>query len=116
MSFIFVPQPTPTRRARDLGGRLADVIGQYRRENPRLSGTDVRQALRIASDRESGQFGPMAPILVAGAMVLLLLGLAFFYRASGGNVGQTQDWPFIAGVVGVIVVVLALKLARRTQG
>ena len=80
MSFVPVapPQP-PSPRAQELGRRLGEVVEKFRREHPDLTGTEIRQAMGLAT---GGMGAKSVALLVALALGLLAAGLlaALFLR------------------------------------
>jgi hypothetical protein len=110
-TFVPVVPPTPSPRAEELGQRLAETIEGYRRQNPDLSGLDVRQALRLAAAR-AGDLGAPPRALIALIAGLAVAGLALALatespRAAGAPL--VTAIPVVAVIVGLLLVVVVLR-------
>jgi len=75
---IVIPTPSvASPAAMELGQKLVNVIEEFRAARPGTSGTDIRQALRIASlhaapmQRTLRFVLMLVAVLVAGALALL---------------------------------------------
>lgn len=108
----FVPPPTPSVRAQDLGARIAQLIRDFQERDPDLSPGDVRQAIRFAA----GQLDPQAaqtgrqPVLVALAAGAAVLAGALAFGVSG----RLAHVPLLAAVaVGVAIVAVFVRLRSR---
>ena len=112
---VFVP-PQPTRRARRLAEELQQTIAAFRRKEPGLRDSELRQALQLAARRSAQGQGRTAVAATAVAVALLLLGALVFLRQSGapepGN-DASSLWQTPAVVVGIILVALAILLKMR---
>ncbi|KPJ61566.1 MAG: hypothetical protein AMJ46_00165 [Latescibacteria bacterium DG_63] len=103
MPFVPVtPPPPPSPRAQELGRRLREVIDNFRREHPDMTGTEISQAMGLAM---RGAGSRRQALLIGVVLALLALGfLAFFlFRRQSGEEGQTVILP--------IIVVLAMVFA-----
>jgi len=75
----------PSPRARELGSQMAGLIDEFRRQNPGTTGDDIRQALRLAAP-DAGTTSRAHLAITVGALLLLLLGGLFFaLRLTGGR-------------------------------
>ena len=77
MAFVpFVPSSPPSGQAYELGTRLKETIDGFRQEHPSITGTEIRQAMDMASKGTGA--GPPAVALVIGGVLLLLFGIFAF--------------------------------------
>ena len=84
MAFVqFVPSTPPSGRAYELGTRLKETIDGFRREHPGVTGTEIRQAMDLATKGTlPGQAfaGPQRVALLIAVVLLILFGvLAFLF-------------------------------------
>ena len=110
-----VPPTPPSPRTRELADLLARVIEEYEKHHPAVSGAEVREALSLAS-QSSKTTAPAARSLVAMLLLgLMALGAALFYFVERGGGGGTIEFPMIAVVTGVILVLglVAVLKGRR---
>ncbi len=110
-----VPPTPPSPRTRELADLLARVIEEYEKHHPAVSGAEVREALNLAS-QSSKTATPAARSLVAMLLLGLVAfgaGLFYFLEQSGG--GSAPEFPMIAVVIGIIVVLglVAVLKGRR---
>jgi len=79
---VIVP-PEPSRRAKDLGAKMAELIRIYREEYPDISMTEIRQAMAVAqsSVRKDVSGGGLATSFTIAILISLALGgaLLFFF-------------------------------------
>jgi hypothetical protein len=69
MPFVpVVPASPPSPRAQELGRRLSEVVENFRREHSDMSGTEIRQAMRLAM----GGVGVRPRALILGVVLGLL--------------------------------------------
>ena len=102
------PPPAPSKKARELAAKLAELVRILRREDPSISRGEVEQGMRLAQDelrRELGGGSSRALIitLLAG---LLALGVAGFFMSA--NPSTIQAKPMI--IIGVIAALGLLGL------
>jgi hypothetical protein len=77
MAFVpFTQSSTPSGRAYELGTRLKETIDGFRQEHPNITGTEIRQAVELATRGTVTASQPIA--LAVGVALLLLLGLFAF--------------------------------------
>lgn len=85
----YVPTPvhvaTPSPHAQELAHKIEGVIREYQQTHPRLSDSEVSQAIKLAETRTGagGQRMRLAMALMLGLTVLMVLGTLFFWRAAG---------------------------------
>lgn len=72
--YVYVPPP-PSRNARDLGGRLADVVRDAKKQNKKLSYLEVTQAMRLAAREVRDELGGMTNRAQLLLVVALLFGI-----------------------------------------
>ena len=112
MGFVpFVPAPPPSEKAHELGRKLAEVIRNFRRDNPGISALEIRQAFQLALT-EIGIKSPAASIaLIAG---IALLGIMAFFLI--GRSLQIENTLAVLGVVILLgILALGIALIRRNQ-
>ena len=110
-----VPPTPPSPRTRELADLLARVIEEYEKHHPAVSGAEVREALNLAS-QSSKTAAPAARSLVAMLLLgLVALGGALFYAVERSGGGGATEFPMIAVVIGVILVLglVAVIKGRR---
>jgi hypothetical protein len=111
MLFVpFIPSSPPSPRAHELGRRLQETIDNFRRENPGTTGTDVRQAIGLATRGESAANQSVLIALTAGLVLLGLLAFYFFSRQSG------ETSPTLAmAIIFAAIVIIGLKAFLRNR-
>lgn len=79
MAYVFVPPPQPSRKAKELGAAIANLILEYQKHEGIVNGTDLRMAQQVATSQvrkaNRGQGGsPNAAVVIAlvGGLVLAL--------------------------------------------
>ncbi len=75
MFIHMIPQPLPSRQAKELAGRVVEVVQEYRRAHPDLRNTEVHQALRLAAREVGGHRHAILATVIAVTLVLVM-GLA----------------------------------------
>lgn len=109
---IVVPPTPPSPRTRELANLLSTVIQEYEKHHPSLTGSEIHQALTLAS-QESRSATAASRVLVAtvaGGLAALLGVGVFIAKAPGGGVA---GFPVLAVVVGIMLVVgVAVALKR----
>jgi len=115
---IIIPQ-TPSRKAQDLGHKVAELVRIYREEDPGLNLTDVKQAFGVAENEVRSDFGGIGAnlrlvmVLCIGLLMAGLLAFLFFARSNDLN-PQSLPVVLIALVVaGVAVLVITLFAVKR---
>jgi hypothetical protein len=115
----YVPTPIvpptseePSIRARELGGRLHEVIAGYRQEHPELSDREVLQALGLARRSLRGTAGQQPMILAVALGASLLAGLVAYLFAGGAPDLGAIPWVLIAIFVGVLILLWAVLKPR----
>ena len=104
------PNQTPSLEAQEIAREIEDVIVRYQDEHPRMTQTDVQQALQLAQSR-AGK-GPQAALGVVAAAVgvAMMIGLLTFLVARGGDI----PWIAIASIgIMVIAIVPLILLAKQ---
>ena len=77
MAFVpFIPSSPPSGRAHELGTRLKETIDGFRQEHPSITGTEIRQAMGLATKGTGA--GGQAVALVIGLVLFLLFGILAF--------------------------------------
>ena len=107
MTYVPVtPPPAPSPRAQELSRLLTETIDGFRRDHPGMTGTEIRQALSLATSPDSTKRRAM---VIALALGLLLFGLLiFFYQSRGGSFEGGQPWVLVAiGVFSIVGVAVA---------
>lgn len=120
MSYIPIVIPVtpnpPSPRTSELAGLLGQVLEEYQKAHPSVTGAEMREAIQIAKSATGGDKGPVAVILslVVGLLVLAT-GLGVFFLRSGGEIDLTSSMPMV--VLGVTVflgiIMAAVKVASR---
>jgi hypothetical protein len=122
MSYVpIVPNaPSPQEaspRARELGVQMAQLLQDYREQNPSLTSTEVQQAMQIAREATGLGKRPAAGVLAAVGLGLVgVLVAGFMILRRGGFEGGVPiaAWPMV--MIGILVVALAgLALVIRNQ-
>lgn len=105
------PPPQTSPRVRELAQRITEVIRSFRQSHPDLALLEIRQAAQIALATIRGEMrgasfdaGRLLPTILG--VVVLLLGLVFFYVHQQGNPEQ-----YVTVAVAVLVVVIGLVVA-----
>jgi len=110
-----VDSPAGTRRARELGRRVEEVIHEYQREHPDLSGEEIRSALgHPGYDDEDRATRLRWRLLVGTAAVLAVLGLLVAILLDDGGRGASgtlQTMPPL--VVAFILLAGVTRIAFR---
>ena len=113
MAFVFVPQHRhrpPSPLAEELSRRLAETIEAFRRERGEVSDHEIRQAIDLAKARTSkGTSSAARAILVAGILVVALLGVLLSQKSGGGNILA------LGSVLAVAIFLAALALALKSR-
>jgi len=108
----FVPPPTASVRAQELGARLAQLIRDYQQHNPDVSAGEVRQAIRFAAGQLDPEAAPSAarPAVLALAAAAAVLGGILAFGTSGG----LRHVPVLAAVaVGAAILAALVRLRSR---
>ena len=105
---VFVPPPRPSPRAQELGRHLGEVVDQYRREHPDLSGMEIRQALRLAHRDSAAR---PAIIVLAVAAAVLGAALAAYSRKPGAE-GSGFPVAIFAVILAILVLWVLFKRLR----
>lgn len=111
---IIVPPTPPSPRTRELADLLARVIEEYEKHHPAVSGAEVREALSLAS-QSSNTAAPARTLVATLLLGLVALGAGLFYFVERSGGGGAPDFPMIAVVTGVILVLglVAVIKGRR---
>jgi hypothetical protein len=94
-----------------LGRRLKETIDGFRLENPNTTGSDIRQAVSLATRGVSAGTQSLVIALAGGLVLLGLLGFLYFNRQGDGG-GQTVPMTSVAVAA---VAVLGLKAFFRNR-
>lgn len=107
-----MPQP-PSPRTRELAEILGQVLDEYQKAHPSVTGAEMREAIQIAKSATGGNKSPVALILSLGiALVLMATVLGLVFLRSGGDIELGSSMPMVVlgiivfvfiGVVGVVV-------------
>jgi len=85
----YVPTPvhvaTPSPHAQELAHKIEGVIREFQQTHPRLSDSEVYQAIKLAETRtgSGGQRMRLIMALMLGLTLLMVAGTLFFWRAAG---------------------------------
>jgi hypothetical protein len=104
--FVYTPPP-PSRRATELGQKVIELLEIYKEQDPKLSFTDVQQALRMAERSFRSRAGGLAVPLMVGIALFLAFavgGLVLFLSRSG----TSSPHLIIMIIVGLAVAGLAV--------
>ena len=110
---VVPPQP-PSPRVRELAGLLGKVIEEYEKHHPAVTGTEIRQALEVAS-QSSSKAAPAAAVIL-GALAALLGAGVFAAVAMGGGKLDMANVPVVGAVVVALGIVMVAVLMRRLAG
>ncbi len=112
MTFVpAVPPPAPSPRANELGSRLTETIDRFREDNPSLSPTEIRQAMRLALKGAGTGGAGLAGALLTGCLIFGVLAFLYVSR-SGLDLGEQ---PLIlmtvigSGIIALAVLAVTLK-------
>jgi len=108
----YVPPPSPSPRAQELGQRVALTIAEFQQKYPDLSDEEIRQALAAVGPSASGEGRPAAALGAIAAAVAVVAGLGVYLFARGGGAAPTR--PIVFGLA-VVAAVVALVAARRRR-
>ncbi|GMV07973.1 MAG: hypothetical protein AMXMBFR53_42480 [Gemmatimonadota bacterium] len=111
------PVPPPSPRVRELSDLLGRVIEEYEKHHPSVTGSEVRQALQLASGRSKATQAIAARLAVAGVGVALALGgvVAFLAAGGGGDVDPAAI-PMVAVAVGIFSILTVAIVVKRLSG
>ena len=112
---IIVPTHSPSPETRELADRLLAVIRDYEQQHPTVTGTEIREATRMAAQRAGGTrlaIGSLAAAAI-GAGLLALFGALLLLRAgASGGVGLGEI-PVLLIVAVLTAVALGIFAAKR---
>lgn len=112
-----VPPPEPSPRARRLAVELEETIERFEREQGRLDGDEVEQALGIVQQATvgSGSGTSVATSLVLG-LAVLLGGLVLVLALGRAGLPVAGRFGMVGGVIALLAVgatVFAVRSGRR---
>ena len=86
---VYVPTPvhvaTPSPHAQELAHKIEGLIREYQQTHPRLSDSEVNQAIKLAETRTGSGGGRMRVAIISlmlGLTLLAVLGTLLFWRAA----------------------------------
>lgn len=118
MAFIPVVPPVHafgSPAAIELSQKLAHAIQEYRQTHPGVSADDVRDALRIVAQSETGASRRRLIVMGAVTAMLLGLGLVFAVMSSVGRGRASVGFALPMVVVAVVVLALLFVVVVRRQ-
>ena len=82
--YVPIQQETPSKQAKELGEKLADVVREELKQDRKLKGRDVLMALQVAKRSLLTDLGLKATsaqmvVLLAALLLVLVVGLAIFF-------------------------------------
>ena len=107
------PAAPPSPEAQDLGLKIAELVRLMRQENPEIGPADIRQGLQLAAQNLRPEIGGSGGAIVA-LSVAVVVGLAIlgvFIAKSDGQVLGRSTMLSIVVMVGILLVIIALRLA-----
>jgi len=121
MVFVPVPMPPaqPSGQTKELARRLEETIETYQRQAPSMSRAEIRQALKLAGDRERGEIGARTKTVAVAASLFaaLVAGVVAFYVAGSGKtfpaLRETSVMTLIGGAAALAVLLALIKLRFR---
>ncbi|MFH2003121.1 MAG: hypothetical protein ABIK28_25880 [Planctomycetota bacterium] len=114
--FVPVHVPHPSKRAKDLGHKMAELIRIYKSEDTQLTFMDIRQALRVAEREVQSEFPGLTgvrlvAILMAGCLAAGLF--AFFMIERSG--AEAPPMAIIIALAIMVISIFAVVIAKQVR-
>ena len=113
---VIPPHATPpSPRTRELSDLLGRVIEEYEKHHPAVTGSEVREAVRLAAMRSSRTGSGSVRILAGVSAAAAVAGIFAFVAANHGQV-PGNGVPTVAVALALLAVLFVVVVVKRSGG
>jgi len=109
------PDP-PSPRTRELAGLLGQILEEYQKAHPSVTGAEMREAIQLAKSATGGNNASVAIALSLGIGLLVMavvLGLVFLRTGGDTDIRSSMPMVILGVTVFLGIILAAVKVANK---